>query len=109
MKGNSMRRSLFSLALPALALLSACDSQDNATTQSETATVPGDDGAATAPIYPTDSGAPGSDDSAATTETPPDADKSGQNGPENMQTDDKARAPGPTNPPADDAVPPPAK
>lgn len=39
--------------LPALALLAACDSQDNATTTGETPVVAGDDEAIEAPAEPT--------------------------------------------------------
>ena len=103
-----MTRSLF-LALPALALLAACGTQDNATTQSETATVPGDDGAVAAPADTMDSGTPGSDSSATTDTTVPPTAPDANTGPENTQDTSTTRAPGPVNPPTDDAVPPPAK
>lgn len=107
MKGAPMTRSLF-LALPALALLAACGTQDNATTRSETATVPGDDGTVAAPADTMDSGAPGSGSSATTDTTMPTTAPDANAGPENTQ-DNAMRAPGPANPPTDDAVPPPAK
>ncbi len=106
-----MTRSLF-LALPALVLLTACGTQDNATTQSETATVPDDDGAVAAPTDGMDSGT-GSGASTTTTDTTapgraPDANAPEPGGPENTQGDNRIRAPGPTNPPPDGTTPPPA-
>jgi hypothetical protein len=112
-----MTRALF-LALPALALLAACDTQDNATTQSETATVPDEDGVVAAPTDGTDSGGmdsgtPGSDapttpPGATAPGRPPDANTPEPGGPENRQGDNRIRAPGPTNPPPDGTTPPPA-
>lgn len=42
-------KSILLAGLPVLVMLAACDSQDNATTNSEAPVVPGDDGAVAAP------------------------------------------------------------
>ena len=56
------------IALPALALLAACNSPGDGTTRSETETVPGDDGAMTAPGSMSETGS--TVDGAATMPTP---------------------------------------
>lgn len=111
MKGDLMMRAPF-LALPTLALLAACGTQENATTQSETATVPGDDGAVAAPADTMEAETPGSVAPTTATDTrpagsPPDANEPERAGPENAQGDNRMRTPGPANPPPDGTTPPP--
>jgi hypothetical protein len=63
----TMTRPLW-IALPVLALLAACHSPGDGTTQSETETVPGDDGAMMAPGSMSETGS--TVDGTATTTTP---------------------------------------
>lgn len=101
-----MKRILFA-GLPALALVAACDSQENATTSSESPAVAGDDGAVAAPADPMTTTAPvdgaATMDPAAPTDgmAPGEASDTGPSPTPGMAPDD---APPPANappPPAD--------